>query len=59
MEWEEEEKDIVMKKASKWTEGLAESKHAVKELSEKEIDDMKKEIELGEEKIKNEDKEIE
>lgn len=54
-----DEKDTEMKEAGNAAEGLAESKHVVKELLEKQIEEMVKEIGLEEEKIKDEDKEME
>lgn len=52
--------DAEMREASKTTEGLAKSRHAVKQLSEKEMERMVKEIGLKEEiRIEEEDKEIE
>ena len=53
------EKDTEMKEAWTATEGLAESKHAVKELLEKEIEEIVKEIGLEKEKPEDEDKEME
>lgn len=55
----EEEKDTEMKEAGRIAEGLADSKHAVKELSEEEIEEMIKEIWLEEEKFEDKDKEME
>ena len=52
------EKDTEMKEAGKATEGLAESKHAVKELSEKEIEEIVKGFGLQEEEVEDEDKEM-
>ena len=53
------EKDTEMKEVNKLAEGLAESKHAVKEMSKEEIKDMVKEIGLKEERIEDEDREME
>ena len=50
--------DIEMKEAAKGTEGLSESKHATKQLSEEEIERMAKEIGLEEEEVEDEDKEM-
>ena len=47
-----------MKEADKAAEGLAESKHAVKELLEKKIEDIIKGIGLEKERIEDEEKEI-
>ena len=55
---QEIEKDTEMKEAGKATEGLVESKHFVKGLSEKEVEDMVKEIGLEEEKIEDKDKDM-
>ena len=54
-----DEKDTEIKEAGKIAEGLAESKDVVKKLSEKEIDDIVKEIELEEGKIEDKNKEME
>ena len=48
-----------MKEVNKATEGLADSKHAVKELSEADIDQMVKERGLEWEKVDDEDREME
>ena len=47
-----------MKEADKAAEGLAESKHAVKELSEKKIEDIIKGIGLEKERIEDKEKEM-
>ena len=47
-----------MKERGKAAEGLAGSKHATKEMLEKEIEEMVKEMGLEEEMIEDEDKEI-
>ena len=51
--------DMEMKEANKAAEGLAASKHAVKKLSEEEIDRIVQEIGLEEEKLQDENKEME
>ena len=54
-----EEIDTEMKQANKAAEGLAESKHALKQTTEEEIDRIAREIDLEEEKTEEEYKVIE
>ena len=53
-----EDEDLEMEEADKVTRGLEGSKHVVKELMEKEIKEMIKQIGLKEEKIEDKDKEM-
>lgn len=51
--------DTEIKEANKAAEGLAKSKHVVKDLLEEEAERMAREIGLEEDKIDKEDKEME